>query len=261
MKKCALILAVLLIVGAFTATAQDVNDDFTSMRNWTPAEGDWIVRGGRLVQQDTEAAMARIDRMADQSGQYELEFTIRYVDGGYESVEDLRNGEIHGGFGIHLGVEDPLLGKRSWGNGESYLLWLNVDFRPETRERLPQHYGFRAQVYESKGPTSMDLARSPLITEDPVLRRFAYQDFVSLDILAALDYWGIDVNLRDFEKFLYRDSPINIKVNARTGQIGVKDPTAPLRFYFPVDPRILRGDYVSLRTNGLAVSYDSFTVK
>ncbi|MFW5843143.1 MAG: hypothetical protein ACOCW6_04405, partial [Spirochaetota bacterium] len=61
-------------------------------------------------------------------------------------------------------------------------------------------------------------------------------------------------------KYLDRDVPVSIRVNTRTGEIGVKDPTAPIRFYFTVDPALVEGRYVSLRTNSLSASYDDFVV-
>ncbi len=260
MKKFALILAVMLTV-TLLASAQSVNDDFASMRGYTVGAGDWVARGGRLVQQDADALMARVDRRVVQSGEYELEFTVRYVGGGYESMADLENMELHGGFGIHLGVEDPKLGRESWGNGESYLLWLNLDTRRETMENYPEHYGFRAQVYESKSATNMALASDPRLARDPVLSMYAEGDMMSLDIVAALEALGVNVTLAAAEQFLYMDVPVNIKVNTRTGRIGVLDPTAPIRFYFDVDPSVLRGDYVSLRTNSLAANFNYLTVE
>ena len=261
MKKFALILGALLLTVTMIATAQNVNDDFTSMRGYTAGSGDWVVRGGRLVQQDTEALMARVDRMVTQSGEYELEFTIRYVDGGYSNLMDLRNGILHAGFGIHLGVDDPMLGKESWGNGESYLLWLNLDTRPETKEMYPEHYGFRAQVYKSTGATGMELAEDPRLGLDPVLSRYTVGNMMSLDLEAALRAWGVNVSLAAAQPYLGLDIPINIKVNTRTGRIGVLDPTAPVRFYFNVDPAVLQGDYISLRTNSLAASFNYLTVE
>lgn len=261
MKKFALILGALLLTVTMIATAQNVNDDFTSMRGYTVGAGDWVVRGGRLVQQDADAMMARVDRMVPQSGEYELEFTIRYVDGGYSSMEDLRNGILHAGFGVHLGVEDPKLGKESWGNGDSYLLWLNLDTRPETKEMYPEHYGFRAQVYRSTGPTAMVLAEDPRLGRDPVLSRYAEGNMMSLDLEAALKALGVNATLEAAAPYIGYDIPINIKVNTRTGSIGVLDPTAPVRFYFNVDPAVLRGNYISLRTNSLAASFNYLTVE
>jgi hypothetical protein len=83
---------------------------------------------------------------------------------------------------------------------------------------------------------------------------------MSIDIIAALAAWGVDLSVDDLARYLNQDVPVNIRVNTRTGRVGVLDPTAPVRFYFNVDPAVLRGNYVSLRTNGLAASFDYFTV-
>lgn len=259
MKKFVLTVAILLLAVSMVS-AQRINDSFSSMGAWRAGYGDWSIQSGRLVQGDTNTGLARIDRMASQSGVYELEFTIRYVDGGYKSEEDLANGEYHAGFGIHVGVEDPALGEMSWGAGESYLLWLNLDTREETRRNHPEHYGFRAQVYESESNSRMSLARSSLVSQNADLRRVTVDDYVSIDLMAALRNFGVDLSMNDLMRFLNMDVPINIRVNTRTGEIGVLDPTAPIRFWFPVDPGILQGDYFALRTNGLAASFNYFTV-
>lgn len=260
MRKFALMLGALMLTVSMVAVAQSVSDDFGSMRGWTAGPGDWVVRGGRLVQQDTGEALARIDRMVSQDGEYELEFSIRYVDGGYADMQALEDLEVHGGFGIHLGVENPALGRTSWGAGESYLLWLNLDTRPETMENHPEHYGFRAQVYKSDSNSRMALVRDARLARDPVLSQYVEDDHMSIDLVAALSDWGVDLGFDDAQRYLNQDVPINIRVNTRTGRIGVLDPTAPVRFYFDVDPAVLEGNYVSLRTNSLAASFDYFEV-
>mgnify|MGYP006283602655 CR=1 FL=1 len=260
MKKFVLTVAILLMAVSLVS-AQRVNDSFSSMGSWRPGYGNWSIQSGRLVQSNTQTGLARIERRASQSGVYELEFTIRYVDGGYKSQADLSRGEYHAGFGIHVGVEDPALGEMAWGAGESYLLWLNLDTREETRRNHPEHYGFRAQVYESESNSRMSLARSSLIRQNADLRRVTEEDYVSVDIIAALRNMGVDLSVNDLMRFLDRDVPINIRVNTRNGEIGVLDPTAPVRFWFPVDPEILEGDYFSLRTNSLAASFNYFRVE
>lgn len=261
MVRTSLFLGALFLILSFTATAQSVSDDFSSMRNWTAGSGDWTVQGGRLHQRSTNATMARIDRRVDQSQPYELEFTIRYQDGGARNQADFDNGIFHAGFGIHLGVDSPALRGTSWGAGNSYLLWLNLDTREETRRTNPEHYGFRAQVYRSTSNTSMSLMRDPALAQDPELSRYVVGDFMSIDIIAALREWGVNVSIDDLAMALDVDVPVNIRVNPQTGEIGVLDPTAPIRFSFQVDPAVLRGNFVSLRTNKLAVSYDYFTVR
>ncbi len=260
MKKIALITGVLLLAASMVVVAQSVNDDFSSMRNWTAGSGDWTVRAGRLVQQSTTAPMARVDRMVRQNQPYEMEFTIRYVDGGFQNQEDFENGIYHAGFGIHVGVDTPALRGRSWGSGNSYLLWLNLDTREQTRRTNPEHYGFRAQVYRSRSNTNMTLLRDPALARDPELSQFVVSDYMSIDLIAALRAWGVNVSIDDLAMALDVDVPINIRVNPQTGEIGVLDPTAPIRFWFQVDPAVLRGNYVSLRTNKLAASFDYFTV-
>lgn len=254
-----MVVGVLLLVAAAVG-AQTVGDDFSSMRGWTAGSGDWVVRGGRLVQQSTSAPLARIDRMVTQSGTYEIEFSIRYVDGGYSSMQNMADGIYHAGFGIQLGVENPALGRASWGAGNSYLLWLNLDTRAETRRNDPEHYGFRAQVYRSTSNTTMALGRDPALARDPVLSRYVERDLMSIDIIEALRAWGVDLSVNDIGQFLNQDVTINIRVNTRTGEIGVLDPTAPVRFFFTVDPAVLRGNYMSLRTNGFAASFNYFNV-
>jgi hypothetical protein len=106
----------------------------------------------------------------------------------------------------------------------------------------------------------MSLARSSLVRQNPDLRRVTEEDYVSIDIIAALRNLGVDLSINDLMRFLDRDVPINIRVNTRSGEIGVLDPTAPVRFWFPVDPSILQGDYFSLRTNSLAASFNYFRV-
>lgn len=260
MKNIALTLLVFVLVGTMGVFGQSVDDDFASMRGWTAGPGDWVVRGGRMIQQDASEAIARADRMVAQDGIYELEFTIRYVDGGYGSMQDMRDGVYHAGFGIHLGVENPALGRAAWGSGDSYLLWLNLDTRPQTRRDHPEHFGFRAQVYRSTSNSAMSLLRDRSVANDPVLSRYVVDDYMSIDILAALRAWGVNLSINDIGRYLNRDVPINIRVNTRTGRVGVLDPTAPVRFYFNVDPDVLAGNYVSLRTNNLAASYNYFAV-
>lgn len=260
MKRIALLTGVLLLAVSMVVVAQSVNDDFSSMRNWTAGSGDWTVRGGRLVQQSTTAPLARIDRRVAQNQPYEIEFTIRYVDGGYANQADFENGIYHAGFGIHLGVDNPATGRASWGAGNSYLLWLNLDTRDSTRRSSPEHYGFRAQVYRSTSNTRMALVQDAALSRDPDLRRVVVGDYMSIDIVAALRAWGVDVTIDDLALALDVDVPINIRVNPQTGEIGVLDPTAPVRFWFQLDPAVLRGNFVSLRTNKLAASFDYFTV-
>ena len=255
------VMGTLFLCALAALSAQTINDDFGSMRGWYPGPGDWVVRGGRLVQQDGQEMLARIDRLVGQRETYEIEFAVRYVDGGYATREQLSKGTFHAGFGVQIGAEDPAIGKTSWGVGESYLLWLNLDTREQTRLERPEHYGFRGQVYDSESNIGMELMYSSQIADDPVLSRYTPDGYLSLDIPAALSDMGITLGMDELHRFLGQEVIFNVTVDTKTGRIGVKDPTAPVRFYFDVDPALLQGDYVSLRTNSLAISFDYFTLE
>jgi len=250
MKKVALIFAALLLLLPLTVSAQVViMDDFATLGDWVPGYGEWGIRGGMLVQRDTGTGLARIDRMVSPtpvtSGEYEVSFKVRYEAGGFESQAALMAQQLHAGFGIMIGVENPPLGRVAWGAGNSYLLWLNLDTKTETAMNAREHLGFRAQVYHSTKNSEMTLMP-------------AY----NVDILAALNAYGISMSLADLQQFLSAPVQIKIRVNFGTGRVMVMDPTNPtLWFYFDLDPSVLRGNYVSLRTNELAVSFSDFTVR
>ena len=90
----------------------------------------------------------------------------------------------------------------------------------------------------------------------------ALVDTLNIDILAALNAYGFNVSLDDLAGFVAAPADIKMRINADTGRIMVMDPTNPqLWFYFDVDPRVLNGNYVSLRTNSLAVSFSDFVIR
>lgn len=245
MKKVALIFAALLMLLPLAASAQViVEDDFETLGEWTPGFGEWGIRGGMLIQRDTKTGLARAVRMVPQRGELEYSFSVRYEAGGFEDEAALRNSQLHAGFGMHVGVEDPpRAGQPAWGAGESYLLWLNLDTRTDVMSDAPEHFGFRAQVYASESNAAMSLTP------------------YNVDIQAELANIGIDLGVNDLGRFLGGLIPMKIRVNYDTGRIMVMDPTNPtLWFYFDVDPSVLEGDYVTLRTNSLAVSFADFTV-
>ena len=246
MKKVALIFAALLMVLPLVVSAQVIVDDSFEGRStgeWVQGYGEWGVRGGMLVQRDTETGLARIDRRVPQSGEIEISFKVRYEAGGFEDQAALRGGQLHGGFGIHVGVENPPLGRVAWGAGNSYLLWLNLDTRRSTLVDARQHYGFRGQVYRSTNNATMDLTP------------------YNVDITAELQKVGIRLGVNQIDQFLGVLVPMKIRVNYDTGRIMVMDPTNPsLWFYFDVEPSVLRGNYLSLRTNGLALSFADIMV-
>ena len=251
MKKVALIFAALLLLLPLTLSAQViVEDDFSTLGEWVPGYGEWGIRGGMLVQRDTDTGLARIDRMVAPpgvvpSGEFEISFKIRYEAGGFESQAALLAQQVHAGFGIHVGVENPPLGRVAWGAGNSYLLWLNLDSLVGTAMDAPEHSGFRAQVYRSTKNSEM-----------------ALEEAYNIDILAALNAYGITLYQEDLSRFLASPAQIKIRVNFDTGRVMVMDPTNPtLWFYFDVDRSVLRGNYVSLRTNSLAASFSDFVVR
>jgi hypothetical protein len=245
MKKVALIFAALLMLLPLAVSAQVViDDDFESLGEWTPGFGEWGIRGGMLVQRDTDTGLARAVRMVPQRGEIEISFKVRYEAGGFEDRTALRTGQLHAGFGIHVGVENPpRAGRPAWGAGESYLLWLNLDTRREVLRDAAEHFGFRGQVYESESNAVMSLTP------------------YNVDIQAALADIGVTLGINDLDQFLGDLIPMKIRVNYDTGRIMVADPTNPsLWFWFDVEPSVLRGDYVALRTNSLALSFADFMV-
>ena len=251
MKKVALIFAALLLLLPLAVSAQViVNDDFATLGEWVPGYGEWGIRGGMLVQRDTDTGLARIDRMVApsgvaQSGEFEVSFKVRYEAGGFKSQAALQAEQLHAGFGIHIGVENPPLGRVAWGAGNSYLLWLNLDTRVETAMNAREFLGFRAQVYRSTKNSGM-----------------ALESAYNVDILAALNAYGINMSLQDLAAFTEAPVQIKIRVNFDTGRIMVMDPTNPtIWFYFDVDRSVLRGNYISLRTNGLAASFSDFVIR
>ncbi|MFW6355358.1 MAG: hypothetical protein ACOC2Y_01435 [Spirochaetota bacterium] len=245
MKKVALVFTALLLLLPLAASAQFIDDEFNgSLGEWVDGYGDWQPRGGMMVQRDTTTGLARAQRPAAQRGEVEYSFLVRYEAGGFEDEAALRAQEFHAGFGIHVGVENPpRAGAPAWGAGDSYLLWLNLDTRPDTHRNAREHFGFRGQVYRSRTNARMSL-----------------MDSFNVDIPAALSQAGYDVDIEDIDRFLGILVPIKIRVNYSTGRIMVSDPTNPsLWFWFDVDPSVLRGDHVVLRTNSLAVSFANFT--
>ena len=181
--------------------------------------GNWSFSGPRLFQNDANARLAKINILAPQSGPMIYEFNVRYEDG-------IQDG--HGGFGIHVFAND-VLHRASWGSGQSYLLWLNYDEHPITRG-IPR--GFSAQIYRSTSNSYMELIDSI------DLNQYAY--------------------LLTYENCAAQPVPARIWIDGNTGEVRVYDPTDPnwdYYFYFYLPQRNLRGNWVSLRTNGLKLSF------
>jgi len=184
------------------------------------ASGDWFLTADRLYQNDANARLAKVNINVPQSGPMIYEFNARY-EGGAE--------DGHGGFGLHI-FANNVINRASWGSGTSYLLWLNYDEKPITKG-IP--YGFSAQVYRSVTNSQMDLIASVDLNE--------YADLLT------------DENLAE-------PIPFTIWVDGNTGEVRVYDPSDPdmeSYFFFFVDKKDvpLRGSWISLRTNGMKVSF------
>jgi hypothetical protein len=185
------------------------------------ASGSWSFAGPRLYQNDDRAPLAKVNFRVPQSGPMLYEFNARYESGAEDG---------HGGFGVHV-FADSAYNAASWGAGKSYLLWLNYDENPLRNSGIPA--GFSAQVYRSISNSSMTLVDSVDLNE------FAYL-------------------ITDYN--LSQPVPVKLWVDGSTGEVRVYDPTDPdlnYYFYFYVDSRDvpLRGDWVSLRTNGVNLSF------
>jgi len=183
------------------------------------ASGSWRFVGDRLFQTDANARLAKLNIRAPQSGPMVYEFNVRYESG----IED-----GHGGFGFHVFV-DNVCDWASWGSGSSYLLWLNYDENPVTPGF---QRGFSAQIYRSVSNSVMELVESYDLNE------YAY--------------------LLTWENCAANSVPIKIWIDGNTGEVRVYDPTDPDvldYFYFFLPARGLRGDWISVRTNGLGLSF------
>jgi hypothetical protein len=184
---------------------------------YQPAAGKWMLTADRLYQNDAAERLAKINIRIPQVGKMVYPFNARY-EGGAE--------DGHGGFGIHLFADTAHPG-RSWGSGKSYLLWINYDLKPVSKD-IPK--GFSAQVYRSDSHSKMTLVQSV------DLNRFAY--LLTPAVLA-------------------NPIPIKIWVDSATGEVRFYDPTQA-NYYYRLDlgkdfPKI--GQWVAVRTNGMKVSF------
>jgi hypothetical protein len=194
-----------------------------NMGDWGLAYGDWKMVGGRLVQSSTKAGMAQAYMRLPQSGIMQYEFDVKYIDGGQDNF---------GAFGFHIAIDSPAKGK-SWGNGKSFLLWLTFD---------PKAYGgsgVYGQAYYSEANSVMDM----------VHRATAYQ--LPMERLK-------DINLQKMAMYAL---PVKARVNYRTGEVKVWDPVIPNFYYrFNLGGPIRDGNYISVRSNSLAVSFGNFKI-
>ncbi|MDR1636248.1 MAG: hypothetical protein LBR93_02820 [Treponema sp.] len=182
------------------------------------AAGSWLISGERLYQNNEKAGLAKVNIRVPQQGPMLYEFDARYESGGEDG---------HGGFGLHIFADSALNGP-SWGAGNSYLLWLNYDENPGNT-KIPK--GLSAQVYRSRTNTWMDLVAS-----------------------FDLNYYVQNVAVEDLAY------PVHFKIIAdgNTGEVRVYDPVEPDTYYvFYLDKKDtpLRGEWVSLRTNGVRMSF------
>ena len=201
-----ILLSVISIIPLFSLSIADL--DF--------AYGKWAVVGDRLYQNDLKAGMARVDIPAPQAGLMVYKFNVRYEDGGTD--------DMHAGFGIHIFVDKPASGK-AWGNGKSYLLWLNYD---ENAKVITN--GLSAQIYKSLTNSKMELVA--------------------------------DIDLNDYTYLLTEDLldmviPFKMVVNGFNGDVKIYDPTDSNYVYkFNLGNKApLTGQFISLRTNSMGISF------
>ncbi|MDR3312194.1 MAG: hypothetical protein LBS64_03580 [Spirochaetaceae bacterium] len=194
----------------------------TALPVYRAASGDWKLQDLRLYQNDPRAPLAKVNFRVPQEGPMLYEFNVRYEGGGEDG---------HGGFGLHLFVKnDQIYHRASWGSGNSYLLWLNYDENPQDPQ-IPA--GLSAQVYHSLNTFDMELVES-----------------VDLNYLAA----GVTVD------DLADPVPFVIWMDGSTGEIRVYDPTDSagqnyLSYFIQKTDLPQKGDWISLRTNGVKLSF------
>ncbi len=209
MKKLFAFLAVVAL--ALPLAAQ------TAMPEYKAAVGSWAIKGDRLYQGDAGSMLAKINIKAPQNDVMTYEFNARY-EGGAE--------DGHGGFGVHV-FADSVHPGLSWGNGNSYLLWLNYDEKPGSAD-IPA--GFSAQIYKSVSHREMDLVASI------DLNKYAY--LINSDSLK-------------------NPLPIKLVIDGKTGMAKIYDPTKAGYYYaFSLGcTSPISGNWVAVRTNGLKASF------
>jgi hypothetical protein len=207
MKKVILILICLSVVFSTSVFA----DSMKVKANY----GDWKVSSYQIAS-DSDTSMAKASIRAPQNGTMVYEFKARYLDG-------LQDGQ--GGFGIHVFVDKPAPGK-AWGEGESYLLWINYDENP-VDSSTPK--GLSAQIYKSENDYRMNLVESvSLASIEPMIKK-------SMNF--AL--------------------PVKLVIDGKTGMAKIYDPfNKEFAYTFQLSSDTpLNGNYVSVRTNSLSVAF------
>ena len=210
MKKVALV--VLFVISVMPLCVFSLSDDYGF------TYGDWEVDGNRIYQNDVDAGIAKAWLAYPQEGVVEYKFNVRYEDGFFE--------DAHAGFGLHIFVDKPARGY-SWGEGHSYLLWLNYDSTPVSDD-IPA--GLSAQVYRSDVNWDMELIES-----------------VSLG--------AVEKAIMSFPRNTV--IPIRIVADGRTGSLKLYDPVNPSVYYTLTldNKKALEGNFVTLRTNSSSFSF------
>lgn len=233
----------------------------TAQEQWTAASGDWLVSGTSISQRDANDQFARIDVSLPDQDEIVISFDVSYDDGGIAQNHITRQGELQGGFGIHIGTTDPSVQSRTWGNGKSYLLWLNVDTREWTRENRSEYYGLRAQVYKS---TNKNLMRLDQVSNVPdSIQGWIPENYLSIDLEKSVSKMNnASYDLYDILRvYQNRRLPVRIHFNKVSGRVAVSDPTAPIAYVFYLDPEFLQGNSLSLRTNNLALTFSHVKIQ
>ncbi|OQX30076.1 MAG: hypothetical protein B0D92_00380 [Spirochaeta sp. LUC14_002_19_P3] len=182
-------------------------------------EGDWRISGNRLYQESAGAPRAKAWIKVPQSGSMVYEFTVRYEGGILE--------DGHGGVGIHI-LSNSFPRGKSWGMGDSWLLWLNYDENPLNPD-IPR--GLSGLVYKSTSNLEMELVQA-----------------VSLQQMESIAAQRLD-----------EDIPFKLTFLADKGQVFVEDPTGQSSGAYVdlPDSRNANGEYVAVRTNGMKASFTS----
>ncbi len=210
MRKFVLVVLTLAVLVPFGLAAQQDEYGFI--------HGDWEIFGGRLYQNNVRTSIAKAWLAYPQEGTVDYNFNVKLEEGLWE--------DGHAGVGIHIFVDKPSRGF-SWGEGHSYLLWLNYDKNPGS-DTIPR--GLSAQVYRSDANHRMVLLQS-------------YDLSMVEKVVMTLPK---DTVL-----------PVRITADGRTGMVQVYDPLdASLSYPIKLDnTRPLKGGYVTLRTNSGGFSF------
>ena len=210
MKKVAFIVLFVLMLLPLSVFSDSGELGFT--------HGDWEVSGNRLYQNDVDTGIAKAWLAYPQNGVVEYRFNVRLEEGFAD--------DAHAGFGIHLFVDKPARGF-SWGEGHSYLLWLNYDADPVSSE-IPK--GLSAQVYRSEVNWDMELIQS-------------------------VDLSAVEKSLASYSSDIL--VPVRIVADGRTGNVRLYDPVDDSVYYNLSlgNKRPLNGNFVTLRTNSASFSF------